>query len=87
MTTFEDTEAVIQSFYQTCFDAGAGCALFHPHGPQAIEKEVKTILEQVENQSVPALRHPTSLTPEIVTYSDVKRFIFWSLFSPLHTFP
>lgn len=86
-TTFEDTEAVMQSFYQTCFDAGAGCALFHPYGPQAIEKEVKTILEQVENQSVPAFRHTTSLTPEIVTYSDVKRFIFWSLFSPLHTFP
>ncbi|KAL3420216.1 Tripeptidyl aminopeptidase 2 [Phlyctema vagabunda] len=88
ITTFENTEEVVQTFYQTCFDAGAmRCALFHADGPQAIEEDVKAILEQARHRPLATLRQTSSLIPEIVTYSDIKKFIFWSLFSPLHTFP
>ncbi|KAH8817355.1 TAP-like protein-domain-containing protein [Xylogone sp. PMI_703] len=82
-----DAETVMKAFYQQCFNAGETCDLFNPLGPHAIEDNLLEILKKLKDQPLPVLGSSDAMVPEIITYSDVKWLIFFSIYDPVDKWP
>ena len=76
----QDTELVMQSFYQSCFDAGPSCPLYDVHGPESIKDLVEASLAQLYLDPIP-------VGSDIITYSILKELFFKALYTPLKSFP
>lgn len=86
-TNLQDTDKVMDAFFTYCFEARSRCPLYNRAGPEAIESSLKEFLEMVKENPLVGVSKSGSLPPEIITYTDIKRFIFGSLYSPVHSFP
>jgi pimeloyl-ACP methyl ester carboxylesterase len=86
-TNLQDTDKVMQAFYKYCFDAAYRCPLYDRAGPEAIERKMIGFLKAVQQNPIVAVDDSGSLPPDIITYSDIKRSIFASLYSPVRFFP
>ncbi|KAI9829951.1 MAG: hypothetical protein M1819_005923 [Sarea resinae] len=86
-TNLHDSDEMFHKFYEHCFNGGPDeCPFYHSGGPKAIEATLESILASLKSQPLPV---PASATrgPEIITYSDLKRLIFQTVYSPLKRFP
>ncbi|KAF2158433.1 hypothetical protein M409DRAFT_71646 [Zasmidium cellare ATCC 36951] len=84
----EDAEKVLHQFFQDCARAGhPPCALASETGETTVAY-VKTrftnVMQKLKHSPLPIIR---AGCPEVITYSDVKNFIFGALYSPLSGFP
>ena len=86
-TNLEDAEAVMHEFYEQCSKAGPSCALFDPAGPDVIEQDLKQFLENLRTEPLYDFELTESEIPDFVTYGDVKKLIFPSLYHPPSGFP
>ncbi|ERF75396.1 hypothetical protein EPUS_00189 [Endocarpon pusillum Z07020] len=86
-TNLQDTDKVMDAFYKYCFEAGSLCPLYDRAGPEAIKSSLSGFLQMVQENPIVAVDSSGSLTPDILTYSDIRRFIFMSLYSPVRNFP
>ena len=85
----QDTDGVLDNLAEYCDIAGPkDCALYKPGGPIKIVESIRTILATLKEQpiGVPGSEDGT-LAPELITYSDVIRPLFSSLYSPILSFP
>jgi pimeloyl-ACP methyl ester carboxylesterase len=81
-----DNEKVMESFYTYCFNSGLeDCPLTTLNSTvEDVKERVKKIIESLYHNPL-ALNSPSG--PEILTYSDVKTFIFSAGYAPMATFP
>ena len=86
-TNLQDTDKVMAAFYKYCFEAGSQCPLHDRAGPEAIENSLNEFLQMVQENPIVAVDSSGSLPPDILTYSDIRLFIFMSLYSPVRYFP
>lgn len=74
----------MQSFYDTCFEAGPERCAFYADSPNAIAKNLTTIYDSLRARPVP-VRSETSYG--LLDYSTLRIIIFSSLYSPYKRFP
>jgi pimeloyl-ACP methyl ester carboxylesterase len=90
-TNLQDTEKVVRLFYQTCYEAGPSeCPLYNEAGPEAMELDVRNLLENLRDYPIAAIVQPddtTEVYPGVITYRDIKTLIFTALSNPIGTFP
>lgn len=96
-TNLQDTEAVMDSFYEYCSLAGPlRCAFHTGKTPQDIKARLERLLDTVKRNPIPAvlvgdvaamLNGVGDLQPDLITYSDLKNVIFIALYQPLMRFP
>ncbi|KAK3335899.1 TAP-like protein-domain-containing protein [Cercophora scortea] len=82
-----DTDAVMDAFYDFCFQAGPLKCAFCAASPAAIRERLDALLAKILVTPVlipPAANGPT--IPELVTYSKVKRMISTALYQPIYRF-
>lgn len=85
-TNLEDGEAVMQDFYEQCSNAGASCALFDPAGPVAIEESLTQFLQSLRKEPLYDFEPAGAGIPSFITYANVKKMIFSSLYHPSSDF-
>jgi pimeloyl-ACP methyl ester carboxylesterase len=74
-----DTERVVEAFYEYCVAAREGCPLMEDgFTTEEVKERVHAIIQSLYHKPLPI---PGPI-PEVVTYSDVKLFIFVSLYAP-----
>lgn len=87
VTFITDTEKIITAFFHYCFLAGSeGCAFFSP-SEEEIRQRLDNLLESLRKKPVVVVGTENSLTPAIITYSDIKRLITSTLYRPILLFP
>ncbi|KAK8164207.1 TAP-like protein-domain-containing protein, partial [Phyllosticta citrichinensis] len=81
-----DTEKEMANFYSRCAEGGSSsCELATPNATAAdIEATVAAILANLYHNPLPVAHE---LFPEVVTWSDVRLFIFMALYGPMEGFP
>lgn len=87
MKNLEDTDKILANFYRYCSDAGpADCPLWRPDGPLAIQKTHDHLLSAIRDDplSVPGT---SKRGPELITWTDIKLLVAYSVYSPLQFFP
>lgn len=84
----EDTQHVLDHFWETCFRGSSACALWGPAEPDAaaIRDLVRTFLEELEAAPAPYIA-PETNTIVAVTKHDVLEAIFHPLYQPQRDFP
>ncbi|PGH14063.1 hypothetical protein AJ80_06067 [Polytolypa hystricis UAMH7299] len=85
--SLHDTDKIVDQFFQHCHGAGKACA-FYRDGDEIsdIQERYNTVLENLQDQPL-SLLDPTSHVPVTITISDIKSFIFMTLYAPVGTFP
>ena len=87
LRNIQDADSVIDKICEYCDKVGPKtCALYRPGGSAKILEHFKEVVESLKGNplSVPATG---SLAPDIITYSNVKRSIFYSLYAPIESIP
>ena len=87
LTNLQDTDQIAAKFGEYCDNAGPEkCAFYTEGGPQAIYKKFEYIVNSLYKDpiGVPA---SGSMTPDLVTYSDIMGVIFQALYGPIQFFP
>jgi pimeloyl-ACP methyl ester carboxylesterase len=87
MSFLNNTDASFGTLFTTCFAAGKGkCPLFRSSGPEAIEEDVMSILDELKANPLPiweeGMKHPV-----ILTYENVIETIFTATYKPYANFP
>jgi hypothetical protein len=82
-----DTDAVMDSFYKFCHQAGPDLCSFYDISPDAIKSRLDALLEDIKIHPVIVSVSSLNAKPEIITYSRVRRLIAASLYQPLLVFP
>jgi pimeloyl-ACP methyl ester carboxylesterase len=86
--SLHDNEKVMDSFYEYCASAGEPlCPLaYEPDGsfPEKIKERVQFIVQSLYHSPLPV---SSIKGPDVITYSDIKKILFSSLYSPAATFP
>lgn len=83
----QDTDKVMDAFYEFCFLAGPDNCAFFKNSPEEIETRLNLLLTAIKKEPVivPALSHGEM--PAIITYSGLRRMQFRALYQPLLLFP
>ncbi|KAH8898792.1 hypothetical protein GQ53DRAFT_742000 [Thozetella sp. PMI_491] len=82
-----NSDASFRTLYGACFAAGKDkCALFHPDGPDAIEYDVLSTLEQLKTSPIPVWEEGMRY-PEVLTYEKVIETLFMATYAPYARFP
>ncbi|KAK0661025.1 Carboxylesterase A [Lasiodiplodia hormozganensis] len=81
----EDTEKTMQAFYDRCAEAGPTLCPLAGHNMSAVDIKAKAtaVLDKMYHNPIQVKGE----FPEIVTWSDVRLFMFMALYEPLHAFP
>jgi pimeloyl-ACP methyl ester carboxylesterase len=81
-----DVQQALQHLWETCYEAGPGCALYHAgdSGPEDVQGRVKTFVDDLDDSPVPYIAHNSVVT---ITKDDVMQTIFQALYSPKEKFP
>ncbi|KAK8103241.1 hypothetical protein PG984_016387 [Apiospora sp. TS-2023a] len=84
----EDTQHVLDHFWETCFRGNASCALWGPDDPDAasIRDFVRLFLDELEAAPIPHVVPETS-TIVAITKHDVLEAILRALYQPQRDFP
>lgn len=82
-----DSDAVMEKFYETCYEAGPEKCAFWAAAPLLIKAKVRALLEKlkVDPVVVPASESGPEV-PELVTYAKVKDMIHTVLYKPVLKF-
>lgn len=88
----ENTEDVMDSFYEYCSRAGPlQCAFHRGKTPDDIRERHMSILGALRTQplayNISSPGSPTGSQPDIFTYDDLRYLTFQSVYTPLTTFP
>ncbi|KAM0274890.1 hypothetical protein ACHAQH_007779 [Verticillium albo-atrum] len=78
-----DTEKVVEAFYTTCHEAGPKKCPFHEATPEGIKERLDRLFAAVKRRPViisPSDEGPA--VPELVTWSELKRLLFATLYQP-----
>lgn len=79
-----DTEKVMDSFYTGCIKSGERCPLMRPgDDASSLKERVQRIVNSLYHNPLPI----PGPSPEVITYSDVRQFMFLSLKVPVIAFP
>ncbi|KAE9378684.1 alpha/beta-hydrolase [Stipitochalara longipes BDJ] len=82
-----DTDAVMNSFYTYCYQAGPDLCSFFSPSPTEIETRLNTFLANLKTHPVIVPASSSNNRPEIITFSKVRKLISSSLYQPLVVFP
>lgn len=83
-----DTEKVLDSFFSSCFKAGASKCTFWGPSVHNISDRFDRIVTDLKSHPIP-IPSPNPSTcgvPLMATYSDLKQFILRAMYAPLDTF-
>lgn len=80
-----DTEKTMRHFYDRCAEVGPNVCPLADHNSTAadLEAKAKAILAKMYHNPIQVKGE----FPEVVTWSDVRLFMFMALYEPLHAFP
>lgn len=87
MKNLEDTDQILANFHRYCSEAGPSvCPFWRPGGPAAIREAYEHLLTAIRSDplSVPGTGQRG---PELITWTDIKLLVAYSLYSPLQYFP
>jgi pimeloyl-ACP methyl ester carboxylesterase len=86
-TNLQDTDLLLDKFFEYCHKAGPSrCPLHTGTSPRDIQDRYEQILNSIRKAPFP-VSGSGELGPGIITYSDVKRLIFTSLYLPMSLYP
>ena len=84
----QDTDKVVERFAEYCNIAGAQLCPFHTDGgAEAIIQRFYNILKALKENPVGVATEAGDLAPHLITYSDMVRATFSSLYAPIQEFP
>ncbi|APA12989.1 hypothetical protein sscle_10g077590 [Sclerotinia sclerotiorum 1980 UF-70] len=92
----DDTDKVMLAFFDLCHKAGPDNCAFHDATPAAIQERLEDIYTKLRKyplQVFPTTNNTMELQslgitrPKIITYSEVKNAVIYSLYQPLLVFP
>jgi pimeloyl-ACP methyl ester carboxylesterase len=86
-TNLQDADLLLDKFFEYCYEAGPLRCPFHTgKSPRDIQDRYDQLLEAIRKR--PFSVHDSGvLGPGIITYSDVKRLVFKSLYRPIGLYP
>ena len=80
-----DSDKALQTFFDSCFNAGpSGCSFYAP-SPKAISRNLNELYDITKTRPFPVFRNTSSYG--IVDYDFLRNNIFVSLYSPYSSFP
>lgn len=85
-----DADAIMDAFYDLCHEAGPQKCAFYGPTPSDIEARHLAILERLRARPmihIPSDDDSPSLSPEIITYSKIRKFTATALYRPNYYFP
>ncbi|KAJ6020459.1 hypothetical protein N7540_005963 [Penicillium herquei] len=86
-TNILDTDKIMTRFFESCQQTGpTRCSFSDDGSPKDLEATLDTILESL-NRTPLAVPGSDTRGPDIITYSDVLRYIKKSVYEPLEYFP
>ena len=86
LTALQDTDTVLERLGQHCHVAGPKyCPLYTGGGAEKIVQRVRGIMESLKRDPV-GVPATGARAPQLITYSDVVRALFNSLYAPLQKF-
>ena len=80
-----DTDAVLDVFFQTCFEAGPERCAFYDSSPSKISANFDALYESLKTAPLPIFVDET--TYGILDYSTARQFARNALYSPYDSFP
>lgn len=85
LTNLQDTDAIVDRFYKTCFEQDAACSLKRPSDNkwQDIRQRVDDFIAQTNQQPIPILTNHTLTT---ITGDDILGAFKGPVYSPLYGF-
>jgi hypothetical protein len=87
MTNLQDTDSIVDSFFEECFTAGPEkCALYSTDGPKKIAETFHATFEKLYRGPIPVPAHDI-YGPNIITYHDAMYILTKALYSPRAGFP
>lgn len=85
--SIRDSDAAWNTFSPYCHEAGPKCALYREGDKVTdIEDRFQGVVAKLKEQPI-TLVAQLSMTPEVLTYSDIKTALFSTLYSPSLSFP
>lgn len=82
-----DADKAVDSFVDTCFEAGPKNCSFWTNGPQKIRSRLDTILQDLKDHPIPITASGACPLPLLATYSYLKQYILQATYAPLQGFP
>ena len=87
LTALQDTDTVLDRLGQHCHIRGPGsCPLYTDGGGEKITQRIRDIMESLKSNPI-GMPATGDRGPQLITYSDVVRTLFNSLYTPLQSFP
>ncbi|KAJ1329501.1 alpha/beta hydrolase [Microdochium nivale] len=83
--SLRDADAIYESFYTYCFQAGSPCALFREEDASSddIKKRVEDLLAELQDEPRVILhKGDIGVVPVLLGANDIKQIIFSSLYAP-----
>lgn len=81
-----DADKVWSSFFKYCHEAKSGCQFYRANDEVTdIEERFESVMKTLKENPISYVLKDT-LTPLILTYSDVKFLIFMALYAPMQGF-
>ncbi|RDW82867.1 hypothetical protein BP6252_03979 [Coleophoma cylindrospora] len=91
MNFLEDTDKIMDAFFEFCFKAGPEkCEFYTNTNADAVRKRYLDLLSTLRTRPVliPAYANGTGpLMPELVTYSQFQLLVRTAIYKPIHKFP
>lgn len=88
INSVRDADAVMEAFYDLCHQAGPRKCAFHGSSPADIKERHNALLDRLRKQPIiymPA--NDSSVLPELITYSKIRKLAATSLYRPNYYFP
>ncbi|KAA8573083.1 hypothetical protein EYC84_003613 [Monilinia fructicola] len=81
-----DADKVWSSFFKYCHEAKSSCQFYKPNDEITdIEERFESVMENLKENPISLVMKDT-LTPFILTYSDIKFVVFMALYAPMQGF-
>ncbi|KAI9772140.1 MAG: hypothetical protein M1839_002552 [Geoglossum umbratile] len=86
-TGVQDADLLLEKFFDYCYEAGPlRCPLHTGNSSRDIQTRYERLLESIRNSPL-LVSGSEEFGPGIITYSDVKRLVVQSLYSPIALYP
>lgn len=92
----EDTDKVMLAFFEFCHEAGPQNCAFYASTPAAIQRRLEDIYAKLRRYPLQVFSYTNNTVelqslgitrPKVITYSEVKNAVIYSLYQPLLFFP
>jgi len=83
-TSIVATDAAVEAFYQTCFEAGPGSCAFYDSSPEKISANLDALYERVATEPVPAF---SAAGFGLVDYNILRQAVFNAITMPVQLLP